>query len=505
MVVSEAFNDLVNNLRLMEAQTRALSECAFDDPVLSEPLPGRLGRALHESVAVLSGSILERDALQHRLVHQATHDALTGLHNRASTVEFLGQALARAQRSGATLAALFVDLDDFKRANDTHGHGVGDAILRQIGERLGAAARRGDFVARLGGDEFLVISEGLDDPSGATVLAESLLVAVGTPVEVQGLTVTVGASVGVALARQDASDEPSQLLARADLAVHRAKAAGSGRVEVYDESLQGALLERAAVEQDLHAALDAGGDGLFLLYQPVVDARSGALRSVEALVRWERRGASLCQPGDFIPAAEQSDLIIRLDRWVLATALAQLARWSDPDYAQLSIAVNISGRHLLSGQLSRHVEAAVAASRIAPGRLILEVTETVLLADMAMVAAELERLRALGIRVAIDDFGTGYTSLAHLQRLVVDELKIDRSFIEQLSGDGESPLVRMVTELGHQLGVSVVAEGIETDDQLALLREIGCDALQGFFIGRPLTLELLERWRVERTTIERAA
>ena len=170
VVVSEAFNDLVNNLRLMEAQTRALSECAFDDPVLSEPLPGRLGRALHESVAVLSGSILERDALQRRLVHQATHDALTGLHNRASTVEFLEQALARAQRSGATLAALFVDLDDFKRANDTHGHGVGDAILKQIGERLGAAERRGDFVARLGGDEFLVISEGLDDLSEARAL-----------------------------------------------------------------------------------------------------------------------------------------------------------------------------------------------------------------------------------------------------------------------------------------------------------------------------------------------
>jgi len=502
VVVSEAFNDLVNNLRLMEAQTRALSEQAFDDPVLSEPLPGRLGRALHESVQVLSGSILERDALQHRLVHQATHDALTGLHNRAATVEFLEQALARAQRSGAALAALFIDLDDFKRANDTHGHGVGDAILKQIGERLDAAARRGDFIARLGGDEFLVVAEGLHGAGEATRLGEKLLEALSQPVQVQAVTVAVGASVGVAFAHQDAADEPSQLLARADLAVHRAKEAGSGRVEVYDESLQSTLIARAGVERDLHAAIDAGGDGLFLVYQPIIDAQTGVMRSAEALVRWERRGVGLCQPGDFIPAAEQSDLIIRLDCWVLATALEQLSRWSESAHANVSIAVNISGRHLLSGKLATHVEAAVATARIEPGRLILEVTETVLLADLATVAVELERLRALGIRVAIDDFGTGYTSIAHLQHLTVDELKIDRSFIEQLSGDGQSPLVRMVTELGHQLGVSVVAEGIETDEQRTLLTAIGCDALQGFLIARPLTLEHLERWPGE---LERAA
>ena len=505
VVVSEAFNDLTNNLRLMEAQTRALSECAFDDPVLSEPLPGRLGRALHESVKVLSGSIMERDALQHRLVHQATHDALTGLYNRAATVEFLEQALARAQRSGATLAALFIDLDDFKRANDTHGHGAGDAILRQVGERLDSGTRRGDFVARLGGDEFLVVAEGLEGTDEATRLGETLLATINAPVRVHSLEVTVGASIGVAFAYQDADDEPSQLLARADLAVHRSKEAGSGRVEIYDESLQGALIVRAAVEQDLHAALDAGGDGLFLVYQPVVDAASGVMRSAEALVRWERRGVGLSQPGDFIPAAEQSDLIIRLDCWVLGSALAQLARWSDCGQAQISIAVNISGRHLLSGQLAANVEAAIDAAGVEPGWLILEVTETVLLADLATVAGELERLRALGIRVAIDDFGTGYTSLAHLQHLTVDELKIDRSFIEQLSNDGESPLVRMVTELGHQLGVSVVAEGIETDEQRTLLTDIGCDALQGFFIARPLTLEHLENWPPERAPIERAA
>ena len=504
-VVSEAFNDLVNNLRLMEAQTRALSECAFDDPVLSEQLPGRLGRALNESVAVLSGSIMERDALQHRLVHQATHDGLTGLHNRAATVDYLEQALARAQRVNSTLAALFVDLDDFKRANDTHGHGVGDAILREIGDRLAGAARRGDFVARLGGDEFLVIAEGLGDPGEATALGQTLLEVIARPLEMGAVRFTVGASVGVAFAELDGHDEPSQLLARADLAVHRAKATGTGGVGVYDESLQGALLARAAVEQDLHAALDAGGDGLFLLYQPVIDARTGTMRGVEALVRWERRGAGLCQPGDFIPAAEQSDLIIRLDCWVLGQALAQLRRWTESPYGEITVAVNISGRHLLSGRLADHVEAAVTGAGIEPGRLILELTETVLLADLATVAGELERLRGLGIRVAIDDFGTGYTSLAHLQHLTVDELKIDRSFIEQLSADGATPLVRMVTDLGHQLGVSVVAEGIETDEQLTLLQEIGCDALQGFLIARPLTLELLDRWSAARDAVERAA
>jgi len=500
VVVSETFNDLVSNLRLLEAKTRALAECSFEDPVLAEPLPGRLGQALHESVVVLSGSIVERDSLQQRLVHQATHDALTGLHNRAAAVEFLDQALARASRSSEAVAVLFVDLDDFKRANDTHGHAVGDAILREIARRMADAARRGDFLARLGGDEFVVIAEGVGDGSEATVIGARLVEAASEPVEVGDMRVSVSACVGVAFALDGAADDPSQLLARADLAVYRAKHAGSSKVEIYDESMQKALIARAELERDLHAALDRGGEGLFLQYQPVIDAETGDLTSVEALVRWDRPGHGRCQPNDFIPAAEASDLIIRLDCWVLASTLAQQRLWSASGLGDLSVAVNISGRHLLSGQLTDHVTQALDASGVKPDRLILELTETVLLADLPTVAVEMERLRAFGIRMAIDDFGTGYTSLAHLQHLTVDEIKIDRSFIQQLPGGRDSSLVRMVTELGHHLGVSIVAEGVETDDQLAALREVGCDSLQGFLIGRPLTVEQLDAWHGERTS-----
>jgi len=502
VVVSETFNDLVSNLRLLEAKTRALAECSFEDPILAEPLPGRLGQALHESVVVLSGSIVERDTLQHRLVHQATHDALTGLHNRAAAVEFLDQALARASRSSEAVAVLFVDLDDFKRANDTHGHAVGDAILKEIARRMADAARRGDFLARLGGDEFVVIAEGVGDGSEATAIATRLVEAASEPVDIDDVRVSVGACVGVAFALDGAADDPSQLLARADLAVYRAKQAGSSRVEIYDESMQRALIARAELERDLHGALDRGGNGLFLQYQPVIDAASGNLTSVEALVRWNRAGHGLCQPNDFIPAAETSDLIIRLDCWVLAAALAQQMQWRRSGLDDISVAVNISGRHLLSGQLTEHVTHALTTSGVRPDRLILELTETVLLADLPTVAVEMERLRSLGIRMAIDDFGTGYTSLAHLQHLTVDEIKIDRSFIQQLPGGRDSSLVRMVTELGHHLGVSIVAEGVETDDQLAALREVGCDSLQGFLIGRPLTVEQLDAWHLKRTSAD---
>jgi diguanylate cyclase (GGDEF)-like protein len=500
VAVSRTFNELISNLRLLEAKARALAECSFDDAVLAEPLPGRLGQALEKSVAVVSGSLDERDSLEERLVHQATHDVLTGLHNRAAAIEFLGQALARASRNSEALAVLFLDLDEFKRANDTHGHAVGDAILSDIARRMAGAARGGDFLARLGGDEFVVIAEGIGDGAEATAIAARLIDAASEPVDVDGMRVTVAARVGIAFALDGAADDPSQLLARADLALSRAKHAVNSRIEIYDESMQRALVARGEIEQDLHAALDRDGEGLFLQYQPVIDTTSGELTAVEALVRWDRREHGRTQPNDFIPVAEASDLIIRLDCWVLGAALAQLQQWSRAGSEEINLAVNISGRHLLSGQLVEHVAEALDASGIEPRRLVLELTETVLLADLPAVAVEAERLRNLGVRVSIDDFGTGYTSLAHLQHLTVDEIKIDRSFIQQLPGGRDSSLVRMVTELGHHLGVSIVAEGVETEDQLAALRDVGCDSLQGFLIARPLAVEHLVAWHQERTS-----
>lgn len=500
VAVTQTFNELVSNLRLLEAKARALAECSFDDEVLAEPLPGRLGAALQKSVAVLSGSLVERDSLQDRLAHQATHDVLTGLHNRAAAIEFLGQALARASRSSEALAVLFVDLDDFKRANDTYGHAVGDAILRDIARRMDDAARRGDFLARLGGDEFIVIAEGIDDGAEATAIASRIIDAAGQPVDVDGVQISIGARVGVAFALDGAADDPSQLLARADLALSRAKGSVSTRLEIYDESMQRALVARGEIERDLHRSLDRDGEGLFLQYQPVIDASSGELTAVEALVRWDRPGHGRTQPNDFIPVAEASDLIIRLDCWVLANALSQLRRWTGSGLGTMSVAVNISGRHLLSGKLVAHVAEALAVSGIEPWQLVVEVTETVLLTDLPTAAVEAEQLRGLGVRVSIDDFGTGYTSLAHLQHLTVDEIKIDRSFIQQMPGGRDSSLVRMVTELGHHLGVSIVAEGVENEEQLNALRDLGCDLLQGFLIARPLAVEHLVSWHEEQAS-----
>jgi diguanylate cyclase (GGDEF)-like protein len=500
VVATRAFNDLVSNLRLLEAKTRLLAECAFTDPLLSKRLPGALGRALEQSVAVLSGSIVERDRLQHRLAHEATHDALTGLHNRAAAVAFLDQAIARTSRSSKGLAVLFIDLDDFKRANDTHGHAVGDMILRTVAERMASAARNADFVARLGGDEFVVIAEGLTEGAEATAIAGRLVAVAGEPLNAGGVQLSIGACVGIAFALDGGADDSSQLLARADLALYRAKHANS-RVEIYDESLQQALIARADVERDLRDALDAGGQGLFLHYQPVIDADSHELASLEALVRWERPGHGRCGPDDFIPAAEASDLIVQLDCWVLATALGQLAEWQRSGLKDVGISVNISGRHLLGGELSRHVAEALASSGVAPERLTLEITETVLLTDLPGVGVEMDRLRRLGVRLSIDDFGTGYTSLAHLQHLIVDEIKIDRSYAQQLPDGRDSPLVRLVTQAGHHLGVSIVAEGIETDEQLTALKAIGCDALQGYKIARPLTVEQLDAWRGEHRVL----
>jgi diguanylate cyclase (GGDEF)-like protein len=502
LVASHAFNDLVANLRLLEAKARTLAACTFDDPILDEVLPGRLGQALEQSITVLSGSIVEREQLQKRLAHEATHDSLTGLHNRAAAVEYLDQALARAGRSGRALAVMFIDLDDFKRANDIYGHAVGDVILISIAERISSVARGTDFVARLGGDEFIVISEGLDEAQEAITIASRLVETLGAPVDADGMIISVTASVGIAYALDGAADEGSQLLARADMALYRAKRSDHSSVEVYDEALRKELIRHAEVEKDLLATLEDGGKGLFLEYQPLIDTRTGEFFSVEALIRWERPGHGRCQPDAFIPVAESSDLIVQLDKWVLGTVLAQQRTWSEEGLGSIPVAVNISGRHLLTGRLVEHVTTLLEASGADPTGITLELTETVLLTDLPSVALDLERLRDLGLRIAIDDFGTGYTSLAHLQHLTVDAVKIDRSFTSQLPAERDRRLIELVTDVGHQLGLSVVAEGVENEDQLAELREIGCDRLQGFLIARPFGADQVAAWQRSRQQAE---
>ncbi|MDQ1395617.1 MAG: hypothetical protein QOG64_876, partial [Acidimicrobiaceae bacterium] len=494
------FTDLVANLRLLDAKANALATCAFDAPVLRQPLPGRLGRSLETSVAVLSGSIVERDRLQTHLAHQATHDALTGLANRAAAIVAIQEAIHRASRSGQMMALLFIDLNEFKWVNDHHGHELGDEVLKHVAARLLACVRAGDLVARLGGDEFVVFSERVAGVDEAVALAHRVLATVGETIDLGRVSVTVGASIGVAMTL-DGPEEPLRLLARADAAMSRAKRNDRSSVEIYDAVLQAQLVEREDVERALGDALaDPSGGGLLLQYQPVVQADSGAIVGVEALVRWDRPDHGRLQPDAFIPIAEASSLIVDLDRWVLAEAGRCLLSWSDdPDLGSLPVAVNISGRHLLSGLLPRHIGDVLEATGIDPGRLVIEITETVLLDDLDAAAAQLDAVRCLGVRVAIDDFGTGYTSLAHLQHLPVDIIKIDRSFITQLDRRRGSSLVRMVTDLGHAINLEVIAEGVETDAELTVLQSIGVDQLQGYLMSRPIEAVALKEWVHQRS------
>jgi diguanylate cyclase (GGDEF)-like protein len=489
------FSELVANLQLLDAKTNALAHCDFDDAVLQEPLPGRLGRSLESSVALLSGSIVERDQLQTRLAHQATHDSLTGIANRPAAISAIQAAMHRAARTGATVAVLFVDLNDFKAVNDSHGHRGGDEVLCEIANRLTADLRQGDFVARLGGDEFVVVADGIDDVAEATHLARRIVDAVTRPIEFDGILIRIGAAVGVALTL-DGPEEPLRLLARADAAMYRAKSHERSAIEIFDADLQQAMIEREDVESALSIALaDPSGGGLELHYQPVLEAGSGVLVGVEALVRWDRPGHGLQQPDSFIPVAEATALIIDLDCWVLNEATRQLVAWSTiAELAEIPVAVNISGRHLLSRQLPDHIREVLDRSGIAARRLSVEITETVFLSDLVGAAAELDAVRALGVKVAIDDFGTGYTSLAHLQQLPIDTLKIDRSFISQLDAQRGSSLVRMVTDLGHAIGINIVAEGVETDGELSALKAIGADHVQGWLLCKPLEPAALSAW-----------
>jgi diguanylate cyclase (GGDEF)-like protein len=480
-----AFDELVANLRLLEAKAHALAACAFDAPVLDESVPGALGESLQRSVQVLSGSIVERDELQRHLAHQATHDALTGLPNRAAATATLEHALRRVRRLGNPLAVLFIDLDEFKPINDVHGHPVGDEVLRTVAARMTELVRGTDFLARLGGDEFVLVTENAEDASGVAALATRLIAVASEPVTVGHLSVQVGASVGIAFA-VDGNDDADQLLTCADLAVYRAKQHGRGRAEIYDRRMQEELVARAEVREALADAIR--NDELFLEYQPVFTAGESRLSGVEALVRWNRPGRGVQPPDNFIPAAEESPrLIIELDCWVLNRAAEQIKAWeTDPVCADLDVAVNISGQHLVNRDLVDHVAAVLDRTGIDPHRLVLEITETVLLNDLDVAAEQLIQLRAMGIRIAIDDFGTGYTSVTHLARLPVDVLKIDRSFLDNQLDHRARTLLAMMIDLGHHLGLMITAEGVETDEQLELLRTLSCDHTQGFLFSRPV-------------------
>ncbi|HEX2072229.1 MAG TPA: EAL domain-containing protein [Geodermatophilus sp.] len=484
--VSTALGSAVASLRRIQGQARAVASGDLSNALLDEPLPGPLGEVVHASVRQIVSSVRQREELQDALAHQATHDALTGLPNRAQALTLATSALHRARRSGEMTGLLFVDLDGFKAVNDGHGHACGDDVLREVARRMSAVVRPGDAVCRLGGDEFVVLVEQVPAERDLLELAERLIAVVSEPVPAAGQQVRIGASVGVAVSR-DAGTDAGALVADADTAAYRAKRRGRGRAEMFDESLRLQLAERAELETAIAEGL-ANGE-MRLHYQPVVDVTSDRLTGYEALVRWQRPEVGLVPPDQFVPVAEGSRLICDLDRWVLHEATRQLAEWraAAPAAAagpEPTMAVNISGRHLSDRRVVQDVADALATSGLPARLLVLEVTETVLVDDPAAIG-HLAALREMGVAVALDDFGTGYTSIGQLGRMPVDTLKIDRSFIASTE-PGHRELVALMIRAAHTFGLTVVAEGVEEPTQLARLRADACDLAQGYLLYRPL-------------------
>ncbi|WP_432541803.1 putative bifunctional diguanylate cyclase/phosphodiesterase [Kineococcus sp. SYSU DK002] len=486
-VVAQGLSAAVGTLRRVQAQADAIAAGDLDCEVVRTAVPGPLGAIVHASVTQVLTAFDERERLRADLAHQAAHDALTELPNRAQTLVLTGRALHRAARQGHRVGLLFVDLDHFKAVNDSFGHAAGDELLRTAAARMQGTVRGGDVVCRLGGDEFVVLVEGVEDEKGLVDLGQRLIAALSAPVALAGLPraqhVRVGASVGVAVSAPGALDA-DRLVRDADAAAYRAKDAGRGVVEVFDDELRAELAARTELETALRHGLVTGE--LVLHYQPVLDLATGRTRSVEALVRWQRPGHGLVPPDAFIPVAEASSLVCDLGRWALAEATAQLVRWDAEGghRAGLGVAVNISGRHLAQAHLLDDVTDALTASGVDPARLTVEITETVLV-DEPLALEHLRSLREIGVRVAIDDFGTGYTSIGQLSRLPVDVLKIDRSFVSSPEA-GHADLVRLLISAAHSFSLGVVAEGVEEDGQLSALLAASCDAAQGYLFARPV-------------------
>ncbi len=417
------------------------------------------------------------------LSHLALHDPLTGLPNRALVLDRAEQMLARTARHPGTVAgALYIDIDGFKHVNDNLGHAAGDRLLRIAGERLQSTVRDQDTVGRLGGDEFVVLVETTPDETTADVLADRLTEALRAPVELgdAGKSFSITASIGVAIGHYATPDE---LLRDADLALYAAKAAGKDRYALYDAGLHGDAEGRLDLESDLSVAVEE--DQLFLVYQPIFDLASQRVVGVEALVRWRHPQRGVVAPASFIPLAEESSLIVPIGRWVLEEACRQAAAWS-AEGLELGISVNVSAYQLNRREFAEDVRRALQSSGIPPSSLTLEITETALVRDIPAACERLEEVKALGVRVAIDDFGTGYASLSHLQRMPVDILKIDRSFVAALNDGGQSrELLAAILGVGQSLSLSVVAEGVEEEDQRTTLEEMGCEMAQGFLLGHP--------------------
>jgi diguanylate cyclase (GGDEF)-like protein len=423
-------------------------------------------------------------ALEEKLVHQSLHDPLTGLANRALFHDRVALANARVAR-GDTVAALFLDLDNFKAVNDSLGHAEGDRLLEAVARRLLQATRGCDTVSRLGGDEFGVLIDGFAHEDDVLVVVERISASLRHPVALNGREVIVGASIGVSYVEPGQSVH--EVLRNADVAMYRAKAAGGGSHVVFEPGMYTAVMERLELEADLRRALLCGEFRLF--YQPIVDLENGRTIGLEALLRWEHPTRGLMSPLAFVPLAEETGLIVPIGRWVIAEACRQARRWQlecstgHPP----TMSVNVSGRQLLEASLVEEIGTALVDSGLDPSLLTIEITESVLMQDAEATLSTLHALKGLGVRLAIDDFGTGYSSLSYLQRFPIDVLKIDKTFIDGIAkGGSDSVLARSIVTMASMLDLKTVAEGVEFHDQYSQLIELGCARGQGYLFGRPL-------------------
>jgi diguanylate cyclase (GGDEF)-like protein/PAS domain S-box-containing protein len=485
-----AFEDERRLIATGEAIVAKIERETFDDRpdawVSTTKLPLR-----DESGEIIGTWGISRDvtaliAAEQALVHQALHDAVTGLANRVALMDRLQQALVALERRPGRVGLIFVDLDDFKDVNDAFGHDIGDRVLVEVGRRLVEVARRVDTVARLGGDEFVLLLSYLHDDADVRLICDRVASAIRSPLNVDARELQVTGSVGVVVT-DDPLIDPGELVRRADVAMYGAKGAGRNGFEVYDAEVHVQSASRSGLAVELAGALERSE--LFVLYQPLFRLDDGSLSGAEALVRWRHPQRGVVPPADFIPLAEERGMIGQVDSFVLNEACRQLAAWEaagevSPEFV---ISVNVSGRQLRDRDLVDRVAAALERHGIAPARLCLEITETALIGELGDANRVLESLSQLGVRLALDDFGTGYSTLMHLQQLRADILKIDRSFIARLGkGSRDREIIAAVTAMAHALGMTVVGEGIETDNQLDNLVAMACDEGQGYVFAPPL-------------------
>jgi diguanylate cyclase (GGDEF)-like protein/PAS domain S-box-containing protein len=449
-----------------------------------------------QGIVVTCHDMTEHRAFERELTDLAINDRLTGLPNRTLLQDRLSQAMARAQRRGTSVATLLVDLDNFKVINDSLGHQTGDELLILVAERVAACLRSEDTLARMGGDEMAILMEEAVDEASVIAVAACLIETFSAPFHVRGQSLYTSASIGIALSGP-AVDQPASLLRNADLAMYQAKARGKARWALFDPGLNDAMHERLELETELRGALENGAPehgSLWVAYQPVVDVQTGVILEVEALIRWQHPKHGLISPARFIPIAEETGLIVQIGRWVLEQACQQAALWQAARTSgePIIVGVNLSGRQLQAPGLVEMVADVLATSGLAGSALKLELTESVVMESTATTIEMLTRLKALGVRLAIDDFGTGYSSLAYLKRFPVDVLKIDRSFVAGLGRDPhDTAIVQGVIAMAQGLGMTVTAEGVETAEQVACLKRLGCDLAQGYFYAQPLAPECL--------------